>query len=185
LNRLQDLLANVESYLQKLSPRERWMVAGMVGAALLLIAILTTLSFSHAVHRREVAIQNKLKALHDIGQLAGTYSERTRARQQLEQRLKAKVALFTFIDDVSKKKHVDIGDMQDRGSNTGTDKVTEATIELTLNKVTLDRLTDFLNAIEHDPHLIRVKKIRLSGRIDDPNAVNASMTISAYSTGTT
>jgi type II secretory pathway component PulM len=185
VNRLQDLLANVEAYLQKISQRERLMLAASVGGVLLLIVFFSTWSFSKAVTRREGIIASKTKALHDIGQLAGTYSERTRARQQMEQRLKAKVALFTFIDDVSKKEHIDIGDMQDRGNTVGQDKVTESVVELDLNKITLDKLTTFLNALEHDPHLIRVKKIRVRGRIDDPNQVDASMTVSAYSMGAT
>ncbi len=63
--------------------------------------------------------------------------------------MKAKVALFTFIDDVYKREHIDIGDMQDHGSNTGQDKITESTVELDLNKLTLDKLTDFMNALEH------------------------------------
>ncbi len=185
MSRLQELIANIEAYLQKISPRERMMLAGSVAMLVLVLVFLSAWGFSKAVARHEAAITSKTKALREISQLAGTYTERARARKELETRLKAKVALFTFIDDVSKKKHVEIGDMQDRGSVVGQDKVTEATVQFDLNKVTLDRLTEFLNAIEHDPHLIRVKKISLRARIDDPNQVDAAMTVSAYSTGAT
>ncbi len=158
------------------------MLAGVVGAAVLALVSLISLGFSHAIHRRELSIAAKTKSLNEITQLAATYGERSRARQVLEQRLKTKVALFTFIDDVSKREHIEIGDMQDHGNSTGQDKITESTVELDLNKLTLDKLTDFLNALEHDSHLIKVKKIRLRGRIDDPNAVDASMTIASYAT---
>jgi len=179
---VQELLESVEGFVQRATPRERWMLAGVSAGVVLGFVALVSLGFSHAIHRRELAIVAKTKSLNEITQLAATYGERSRARQLLEQRLKAKVALFTFIDDVSKRQHIDIGDMQDHGSNTGQDKITESTVELDLNKLTLDKLTDFLNALEHDSHLIKVKKIRLRGRIDDPNAVDASMTIAAYAT---
>lgn len=185
MNRLQELFAEVGSYLQKLSPRERLLVGLTAGAAVLLLLFFSGLGFVSAVHRHQLAIENKTKALREISQLAGSYAERSRSRQQLEQRLKNKVALFTFIDEVSKKKHIEIGDMQDRGNTVGQDKITESTVELDLTKVTLDRLTAFLKALEHDPRLIRVKKIRVRGRIDDPNSVDASLTISAYSSGST
>ena len=183
MNRLREWLAEAEAYLQKISPRERLLLGAAAGMAVLLLIGFTSLGFSRSIASHEKAIDNKTKALKDIARLAASYGERTRARQQLEQRLKAKVALFTFIDDVSKKKHIEVGDMQDRGSTTGTDKITESTVELDLNKVTLDRLTEFLNALEHDPHLIKVKKIRLRGRIDDPDAVDVSLTVAAYSLG--
>jgi len=180
--RIQELLENAEGFVQRATPRERWMLAGVAAGVVFMLVALISIGFSHAIHRRELAIAAKTKSLKEITQLAATYGERSRARQLLEQRLKTKVALFTFIDDVSKRQHIEIGDMQDHGSNTGQDKITESTVELDLNKLTLDKLTDFLNALEHDAHLIKVKKIRLRGRIDDPNAVDASMTIAAYAT---
>lgn len=182
MNRLQELLSEVEAYLQKVSPRDRVLLGVTTALVVLFVVGLSGYGFSQAVHRHEVTIEAKTKSLKEIIQLAATYGERVRARQQLDQRLKAKVALFTFIDDVSKKKHIEIGGLQDRGSTTGQDKITESTVELDLNKVTLDKLTEFLNAIEHDPHLIKVKKMRLRARIDDPNSVDVSMTVAAYST---
>ncbi len=182
LARVQELLETAEGVVQRATPRERIMLAGMAAGVVLGLVALISLGFAHAIHRRELSIAAKTKSLKEITQLAATYAERSRARQMLEQRLKAKVALFTFIDDVSKREHIEIGDMQDHGSNTGQDKITESTVELDLNKLTLDKLTDFLNALERDTHLIKVKKIRLRGRIDDPNAVDVSMTIAAYAT---
>jgi general secretion pathway protein M len=186
VNRLRELASNVEAYLQKISSRERMLLAVSGGALLLLVIVFSVWSFSRAVTRRENIIASKTKALHDIAQLASSYSERTRARQQLEQRLKAKVALFTIIEDISKKEKIEIGELQDKGSTPGQDKVTETTVGLErIEKVTLDKLTKFLNALENDHHVIRVKKIQVRQRIDDPNQVDASMTVSAYSSGST
>jgi hypothetical protein len=76
-----------------------------------------------------------------------------------------------------------IGDMQDRGTVVGGDKISESTVEFDLSRVTPDKLRNFLNEIEHGPHLVKIKKIRLRVRIDDPNSMDAALTVSTYSMG--
>ncbi len=185
MNRFRNLLASVEQYVGRLSPRERLLVALAAATFLMGTITLSVLGFSHAVRRREVSIETKTKALSEIGTLAATYRERAATRRQLEERLRAPVKLFTFIDDVSKKQGVEIGDMQDRGTTAGPDKINESIVDFDLNKLTLDKLSGFLNAIEHGPHLVKVKKIRLRTRLDDPNSVDASLTVATYSLPTT
>jgi general secretion pathway protein M len=183
VNRLRRLLADAESFYQKLTTRERNLVLGAGAAFLVLFVTMTALGLTGAIHRRQVALETKSKALIQLGALASTYAERARVRTQLEQRLKNPVRLFTYIDEIAKKQGIEIGDMQDRGSVTGSDKITESLVEFDLNKMTLDRLTLFLNAIEQNPQMIKVKKIRLRARLDDPNSVDAALTVAAYSLG--
>lgn len=183
MNRLRDIAASVEQYLSRLSTRERVLVgiaSSMLVAILLLVA---GLGFSRAIHRRQVSVEDKRKALEEIWTLAGTYRERDAKWQQLKARLDAPVKLFTYIDDLSKKQGVEIGDMQDRGSTTGSDKITEGVVEFDLNKLTLDKLTSFLNAIEHGQHIVKVKKIRIRTRLDDVNSVDVSLSVATYSMG--
>jgi general secretion pathway protein M len=185
MNRLRRLLSDLDGYYQKLTARERNLVAMLGAGFAVLLVFLIGLGFSSAIHRRQSAVEGKTKALVQLGTLASTYAERARVRTQLEQRLKSPVRLFTYIDEIAKKQGVDIGDMQDRGSVTGADKITESLVEFDLNKMTIDRLTKFLAAIEQNPQMVKVKKIRLRTRLDDPNAVDAALTVAAYSLGPT
>jgi len=185
VNRLRRLLGDLDGYYQKLTARERNIVALAAAGFAVFVIFLIGLGFSNAIHRRQTAVEGKAKALAQLGTLASTYAERARVRAQLEQRLKNPVRLFTYIDEIAKKQGVDIGDMQDRGSVTGTDKITESLVEFDLNKMTLDRLTAFLNAIEQNPQMVKIKKIRLRTRLDDPNSVDAALTVASYSLGST
>ena len=183
MNRFREALASAEQYLTRLSARERLLV-GVAAATFVAATIgIGSLGVSRAIRRREGSIEAKTKALAEISNLASTYRERDLRRRQLEERLKTPVKLFTFIDDISKQQGVEIGDMQDRGSTTGSDKISESIVEFDLNKLTLDKLTNFLNAIEHGPHLVKVKKVRIRTRLDDPNSVDASLTVATYSMG--
>jgi general secretion pathway protein M len=185
MNRLRRLMGEIESYYQKLTVRERNLVflAGASLAVLLVGAV--GIGLSSAIHRKQSAVDSKTKALAQLGSLASTFAERTRVRSQLEQRLKNPVRLFTYIDEIAKKQGIEIGDMQDRGSVTGADKITESLVEFDLSRMTIDRLTQFLDAIEQNPQMIKIKKIRVRTRLDDPNAVDASLTVAAYSLGST
>jgi general secretion pathway protein M len=180
VNRLQDFAAAVEQYLARLSTRERVLVGIAVAVFLSLGLIVIGFSLSGAISRREASIREKGKALQEIWSLAATYKERDARRKQLEEKLRVPVKLFTYIDELSKKQGVEIGDMQDRGNTTGADKVTEAVVEFDLSKLTLDKLTNFLNAIEHGPHILKIKKIRLRTRLDDPNSVDVSLAVATY-----
>jgi hypothetical protein len=183
LNRLKALWADLQQALSQLSLREQLLVA--VAAAVFLTGVLAlgSYSISRSIHRREVAIDEKSKALVDIGRLTATYREREIQRQQLEARLRVPVRLFTYIDDTSKRQGIVIGDMQDRGTVVGGDKISESTVEFDLSRVTPDKLRNFLNEIEHGPHLVKVKKIRLRSRLDDPNSMDVALTVSTYSMG--
>lgn len=183
MNKIRDLLSQAEQFFTRLSPRERVLVSGLGGVVVVCTLLLVGLGFSRAVHRRQQSIEDKTKALAEIGNLASTFRERDLRRRQLEERLRVPVKLFSYIDDLSRKQGIEIGDMQDRGSTTGTDKITQSVVEFDLNKLTLDKLTNFLNAIEHGPHLVKVTKIRLRTRLDDPNAVDASLSVATYSVG--
>jgi general secretion pathway protein M len=185
MNRLRRLWGEVESYYQKLTVRERNLVS-LAGACLAVLLVgVAGIGLASAIHRKQSAVDTKTKALAQLGTLASTFAERTRVRSQLEQRLKNPVRLFTYIDEIAKKQGIEIGDMQDRGSVTGADKITESLVEFDLSRMTLDRLTQFLDAIEQNPQMIKIKKIRVRTRLDDPNAVDASLTVAAYSLGAT
>jgi len=185
VNRLRRLISEIEGYYQKLTVRERNVVLLAGGAFVLLLVVASGLGLSRAITRKQTAVDGKAKALVQLGTLASTYAERARVRAQLEQRLKNPVRLFTYIDEIAKKQGIEIGDMQDRGSVVGNDKITESLVEFDLSKMSLDRLTKFLNAVEQNPQMVKVKKIRLRARLDDPNAVDASLTVAAYSLGST
>ncbi len=87
--RVEELIENVEGFIQRATPRERVMLAGVVAGVVLGLVTLISLGFSHAIHRRELSIATKTKSLTEITQLAATYGERSAGPcQLLEQRLK-------------------------------------------------------------------------------------------------
>lgn len=165
-----------------LSDRERRLLA-LVGVALLLtVAALGFGSLRKGIERRQAAIVAKKASMEQIGQLAAGFREAEQARARMESRLKGTpVRLFSYLEDIAKKKEIALGDMQDRGSDSIGDGITRSTVEVSFARIDLPSLTAFLNEIEKSPQLVKVEKLRVRGRNDDPNLLDATVTVTTYS----
>lgn len=53
-------------------------------------------------------------------------------------------------------------------------------MEVNFARIDLHKLTAFVNEIEKSQHLVKVEKLRLRTRNDDPNLLDASLTVSTY-----
>ena len=168
MNRLRRLLGDLDGYYQKLTARERNLVIMLGAGFAVMLVFLIGLGFSTAaIRHRQSVVEGKTKALAQLGTLASTLCGAcARFAQQLEQRLKNPVKLFTLLTATRspRSKAWTSVTCSDRGSVTGSDKITESLVEFDLNKMTLDRLTRFLAAIEQNPQMAKIKKMSACAR---------------------
>src|SRR5262249_8341479 len=98
--RLRALLADVQTWLQRLTPRERRLVtvAGSATCGFVLFLILIAFSASAAGYRRRT--EQKLNKLRDVQTLAASYREAQQSRQAMERQLSTnKVSLMTYLEE--------------------------------------------------------------------------------------
>lgn len=165
-----------------LSDRERRILALMAVATVLFVAALGFTSLRKSIGSREAAIASKTQSMERIGRLADGYREAEQARQRMEARIKGNpVRLFSYLEDVAKKQQITLGDMQDRGTDSVGEGISRSTVEVSFARIDLRSLTAFLNEIEKSQHLVKVEKLRMRGRTDDPNSLDAAVTVSTYS----
>jgi general secretion pathway protein M len=88
MSALHKLRADLETWLGKLSPRERVMVTVALFGVALFSVWLISLQISHAMSAREARIEEKTKVLSQIGKLAEGYRRRQAERQAVEAKLK-------------------------------------------------------------------------------------------------
>lgn len=165
-----------------LSDRERRLLA-LVGLALVLFVIaLSFTSLRRSIADREAAVARKEMSMEQIGALASGFAEAERARSRMEARIKGTpVRLFSYLEEIATRKDITLGDMQDRGSDSLGEGISRSTVEVGFARIDLPSLTGFLNEIEKSPQLVKVEKLRVRGRDDDPNLVDASVTVTTYS----
>lgn len=167
-----------------LSLRERRMI-GLLGAAFaatLLIVGITAVRRNIATH--EANIESKRVAMEKVAALAETYREAEAARGRIEARIKGTpVRLFSYLEEIAKRQNLALGDMQDRGSDTVGEGISRSTVEVSFANIDLRSLTAFLNEIEKSQQLVKVEKLRVRGRDDNPQQLDAQVTVSTYSLG--
>jgi len=178
LRRLRTELAN---RLGKLSARERVMVTAAAAAVLLFVGSLVSLQISSSISAREQRIGDKTRVLSQVSKLAAGYRQRQAEKQALEARLKGPpVQLLSYISQQGTAMQIDVGDLRPTNSPGETEGFKEDVVEVNLARVELGKLARFLQALEHGQGVVRVRRLRLNTRADDPRQVDATFTVSAY-----
>ncbi|MBX7113339.1 MAG: type II secretion system protein M [Myxococcaceae bacterium] len=178
---LRSAIANAQAYFSTLTQRERRMVGGAIVAVLGFIIFITTFSISARADTIRSHIKEKTAQLEQVQELAATFRDADSARQQVELSLRASnVRLATFVEDKGKAAGLSIPMINPKGDVTlDGDTIVESAVEVTLNDIALNRLTDFLAALEAGPGVVKVKYMRIEPR-PTSETLSAWLTISTY-----
>ncbi len=179
---------DVKSYWERLSSRDRnlLMLLGVVFGGF--VVFMTTFQLNQAASKRQTRIDTKMTQLREVAQLTSGYRQAETQRQELERKLKdhAVKNLFSYLEELSKREALEIGGMSDKGQGpvegSGATKLAQQSVEVTLTRVPLDKLTKFLNDIENNPGMVRVTRLQLRPREED-NVLDAWFTVSTYYLG--
>jgi len=174
MDRLKALLADVQAWFQRLTTRERRLVAGAATgvAAFLLFFILIGFSTSAASYRRRT--EEKLIKLQDVQTLAASYREAEQNRQSMERQLTtSKLSLMSYLEEKGSAAGLSIPAMNQKPEASIADgKIIESAVELTLTDITVNRMVDFFSAVERGPGVVKVKLLRL-----EPRTSNQTLTV--------
>lgn len=177
---IRALIASAQQYLAQLSRRERLSVAGLAVFFVLFFAYIAFSSVYKSIDRRLVAIEDKTSQLTKVAIFAQSYATSEKERKDLESKLKGPpVRLMSQLQSFAERRGLTISAMNDRGEQVH-DKLKESLVELQVAQASIDKLTDFLNDVEHDPRIMKVRKLRLRTTSSDAKAINATLTIGTY-----
>jgi len=181
MERIRQLISDASAALGRLSPRERGLVGLAGGAVLVFVVAIFALTVSRKVDQREARIKLKLQQLEEVAKLTVGFRAQEAERTDLERRLRDnKVRLFTYLDELSKKDGIAIGGMNDKGTQAleGT-KINEQSVEVTFTRIPLDKLVKFLTEVEAGQGLVKVTRLRVTPRNDEP-VLDAWLTVTTY-----
>jgi general secretion pathway protein M len=181
MERLRRLRADVEAWLGTLSGRERVMVTA-AGLAVLLFAVwLVAHRIGAGISAREARIEQKTKVLSQIGKLAEGYRRREAERQGIEARLKGPpVQLMSHISQAGATLGVQVNDLRPVGVPAEVEGLREESVEVNLARIDLQRLGRLLQALERGAGVVKVRRIRVTTRADDPALVDATLVVATY-----
>jgi general secretion pathway protein M len=182
MDRLQQLRADLEAWASKLSPRERVMVTLAGVAVVLFVVFMIALRLQSGVRARQLRIEEKTQALAQVGTMAAGYKRVQADRTALEARLKgAHTPLMSHVSQTGSALGIEVTDLRPVGAPVDLDGVTEESVEVNLPRIDLVRLARMLQGLERGQGLVKVRRLRLSTRNDDPKLVDATVVVATYS----
>jgi general secretion pathway protein M len=181
LERLRKLRADVEAWLATLSPRERVLVGVAAAAVVLFVGSLVVASVSRGISAREGRVEAKTRIVSQVGKLAEGYRRAQAERQQLEGRLRGnRVPLLSHISQTGATLAVEVNDLRPSGAPVEANGVVEESVEVNLARIDFTRLARFVQALEGGPGVVKVRRIRVATRADDPQLVDATLVVATY-----
>ncbi len=181
MDRLRKLRADLEAWLAKLSARERVMVTAAALAVALFAVWLTSFQISRGMTAREARIEQKTTVLAQFGKLAAGYRARQAERQALESRLKGQpVQLMSHIAQAGATLGIQVNDLRPSGAPSDAEGLREESVEVNLARIDLPRLAKLLQSLERSAGVVKVRRIRLTTRSDDPALVDATLLVATY-----
>lgn len=178
---LQRARAELEARFSRLSQRERVMVS-MAGAAVVAFVImLIATGISRSTNERQRRIEEKTRVLSQVGQLAEGYRRAQAERKALEGRLRGtNVPVMTHVSQTGQALGVEVGDMRPSGAPEEADGIVTESVEVSLPRIDPGKLGRFLQALEAGQGVVKVRRVRLATRSDDPKVVDATVLVSNY-----
>lgn len=181
LRTIRQLRSNLASWLGKLSQRERIMVSAAAAAGFAFVVFFTSFAIARSITQREQQVEGLTRYLTTVSKYAVGFRERQAERQALEQRLKGPpVQLLSYISQQGAQHQIEVGDLRPAPVAEQPQGLTEEAVEVNIARVELAKLTRFLHSLERGQGVVRVRRLRLTTRTDDPRQVDATFTVSAY-----
>ena len=181
MDRLRKLRADVEAWLATLSPRERILVTAAAFAVALFALWLVVHQIGVGVSAREARIEQKTKVMSQIGKLAEGYRRRAAERQALEARLKTSpVQLMSHISQTGATLGIQVNDLRPTGAPVEAEGLREESVEVNLARIELQKLGLLMQSLERGAGVVKVRRIRLTTRTDDPALVDATLLVSTF-----
>ncbi len=181
MDRLRKLRADAEAWLGTLSQRERAMVTAAALAVVLFFVWLVAHQIGAGLSRREASVEQKTKVLSQIGKLAEGYRKRQAEKQALEARLKGSpVQLMSVISQTGATLGIQVNDLRPTGAPTEAEGIREESVEVNLARIELQRVALLVQSLERGAGVVKVRRIRITTRSDDPMLVDATLVVSTY-----
>lgn len=180
---LRKLRADLEAWFAGLAPRERTMVSAGAVAVVAFAFLMTFAGVQRGISAHEAAIDRKTQVLAQVGKLAQGYRQAQAERAQLEAKLKGPpLQLMSFVAQTSQRLGIEVNDLRPGAASPGGagESVVEQTVEVNLARLELGKLSALLQDLERGPGVVKVRRLSLRTRNDDPTAVDATILVATY-----
>jgi hypothetical protein len=176
-------LENILTAFERLSRREKFMVAGAAGMFVLFIGFLVSMWVSSSLTQLRRQIESKTASLQEFIDLREQYEQAKQQQKLAQDRMRQgkSIQLLGTIDSIKSQLGVNIEDMQPRSPTIDADaKRKEDKVDVHIKQITIDRLVDLLEKIESKAETLVVRKLRVKQSFQQPDQLEVNFTVSNF-----
>jgi len=184
---MKQLMDNAWAAFDRLSAREQVMVVVMLTAIITMVLGFGGYLIQRDFSRREIRIDAKIEKLREVAALRSDYRRRLAEQEALAAEVKrnAQTRILSYLESLSEKAGIELANVRGRrGESTGSDLVAEDAAEVEIRNVSIDRLDAFLRAIEEGNRLVKVRRLKIRSRFDDPQMLDAQINVGTFKPAT-
>ncbi len=159
------------------------MVVVMVTTILAMILLFCGYLINRDFERREARISAKVEKLGEVASLRSDYKRKLAEQQRLaaEVRKNGSTRILSYLESMASKAAIDLANVSERrGEPTGSDQVREEAAAIEIREVSIDRLDRFLESIEAGNRLVKVRRLKVKKRFDNPELLDATVTVGTF-----
>lgn len=180
---LDQISEKAMGWLDGLSDRERRMLSILFGGVCVLLVVSTVfLATSKITSRRAELVRNK-EQLAQIKDLEAEYLQAKEKSEKANRSIKRNdVSLFTFIQGISTRLGLSVKDLSETKRPLPKSNIVEVSVRLNLTKLSIDKVTALIEALEtsEQGELVKVTKLKINKRFDEPDLLDLQMTVSTW-----
>lgn len=166
-----------------LSDRERKLVNVMVAVVCAVVIICLILVATSNINKKKALLSRNKEQLAQIKDLEGDYIIAKQKHEKELQRIKRNdISLFTFIQGITSRLGLSVKDLSEQKRVIGKTNVTEVSVRVNLNKLSIDKVSHLLEAIEspENGEPVKVTRLKINKRHDEPELLDLQMTVSTW-----
>lgn len=178
---LADRLEGLRDRFERLTPRERTMVTALGITFVVTVTLMITFVVSDSIATREERNQAMRQALRDLDTHRDAYLKAKAKADQLEGKLsKSGTQLQGYLEQAAKESGVVIPETNEKPALPAGKSFLERSVDLRLNKVTLEALAKFMKKVETGTSVVAVTSLNIRTRDDKHVDLDVEMSVSTY-----
>lgn len=180
LDRINELWS---TWIEGLSAREKRMLGMVFSGGLVLLALSTFyLATSKISNKRKILTQNEAQ-FDEIRKLESEYNIAKERNERMVQSIRSNdISLLSLVPSIVNRLGLSVSELTEQRRPLGKTNNVEVSVKLSLSKLSIDKLTALIEAIESDEYQGRVKvtRLKINKRFDEPDLLDLQMTVSTW-----
>jgi general secretion pathway protein M len=172
---------NLRDRLEQLEPRERRLLTVLAGVFIVMVVLLLPLGLTALLSSQRGDNEELAEAIEQIQQSRDAIQKRHAEQQQvLERYAQTAPPLAAFLARLASEVGLEIPESQDRALVPHGKRYDERSTKITLRRVNMLRLVNFMEKVEQAQHPIVISRLNIRKRGTEVDSYDVELIVSAY-----